>query len=323
MGEDAVPDIAGILPTRDRGRLLPRVMAGLWRQSLALERFEVVVVDDGSIDDTITVLEALGQGLPLRVFRQKASGFAAAKNLGVLAARAPILVFMDDENAPDPWLLETHLETHRRQPDPAVAVLGHTSLDPTIAALPLMRHVTEVGCQLFAYPQFRAGQVLDYTAFWGGRISCKRDLLLDHGLFDPDFAFGCEDIELGWRLRPHGLRVIYEPAARAVMFRAMNFHDFCNRAMQQGRSQWCFHSKHAAPEVQSYCEIDAGLSAWKREGARFEDIIARARALDRTACIRADCGVPLDSRFLALLDAAYWEAFFLCRSKGLAESSSR
>src|SRR5262245_36251712 len=109
MREGAVPEIAAILPTRDRGQLLPRVLAGLWRQSLAFERFEVIVVDDGSTDDTLAVLEALGRGLPLHVFRQKASGTAAARNLGVWAARAPILVFIDDDNAPDPWLLETHL----------------------------------------------------------------------------------------------------------------------------------------------------------------------------------------------------------------------
>src|SRR5262245_49386274 len=247
MREGAVPEIAAILPTRDGGHLLPRVLAGLWRQSLAFERFEVIVVDDGSTDDTLAVLETLGRGLPLHLFRQKASGIAAARNIGVWAARAPIIVFIDDDNAPDPWLLETHLEAHRRQPDPAVAVLGHTSLDRTIAALPLMRHVTEVGCQLFAFGQFQPEQVLDYTAFCGGRTSCKRDLLLDHGLFDPDFTFGCEDIELAWRLRPHGLRVIYEPTARTVMFRAMTFDELCNRAIQLGRSQWHFHSKHAAP----------------------------------------------------------------------------
>ena len=78
MHESAVPEIAAILPTRNRGQLLPRVLAGLWRQSLALERFEVIVVDDGSADDTIAVLEALGPGLPLRMLRQKASGIASA-----------------------------------------------------------------------------------------------------------------------------------------------------------------------------------------------------------------------------------------------------
>ena len=113
----------------------------------------------------------------------------------------------------------------------------------------------------------------------------------------------------------------YEPAARSVMFRAMTFNDFCDRALRQGRSQWRFHSKHAAPAVRSYCEIDTGLSVWKREGTRLEDTIARARGLDATASIYASNGVPLDGHFLSLLDAAYRKAFFLCRAKGLAEAS--
>jgi hypothetical protein len=105
------------------------------------------------------------------------------------------------------------------------------------------------------------------------------------------------------------------------MFRAMTFDEFCHRSMQQGRSQWHLHAKHAARKVRSYCEIDAGLSAWKRDGARFEEIVARARALDATASGNASCEVPLDGRLQAALDAAYREAFLVCRAKGVAEAS--
>ena len=79
--------------------------------------------------------------------------------------------------------------------------------------------------------------MLEYTAFWGGRSSCKRSLLVRHGLFHPDFRFGCEDIELGWRLARYGLRVIYTPCARSVMIRALTFDQFCARSYRQGRSQ--------------------------------------------------------------------------------------
>ncbi|MBR7518148.1 hypothetical protein KC217_20985, partial [Mycobacterium tuberculosis] len=89
-------------------------------------------------------------------------------------------------------------------PDLSVAVLGHTVLDVDVAKSPLMIHVTEVGGQLFSYKWIASGNVLGFREFWGGRSSCKRDFLLRHGVFNPVFRFGYEDIELGWRLHPHG-----------------------------------------------------------------------------------------------------------------------
>jgi hypothetical protein len=88
-----------------------------------------------------------------------------------------------------------HLAAHRENPDVATAALAHTSLDPETAKSPPMRHVTEVGGQLFSCKWLKRGKPLGYRAFWGGRGSCKRELLLTHGVFNPAFRFGCEDIE--------------------------------------------------------------------------------------------------------------------------------
>jgi len=71
-----------------------------------------------------------------------------------------------------------------------------------------MHFVTDVGQYLFAYQDLVDGQRLDHTYFWGGRSSCKRSLLR-HGLFNPTFRFGSEDIELGHRLSRHGLQVVF------------------------------------------------------------------------------------------------------------------
>ena len=63
-----------------------------------------------------------------------------------------------------------------------------------------MHYLTEVGKFLFDYTAISHGDVLDYTFFWGGRSSCKRMLLAQEGIFDQNFRFGSEDIELGYRL---------------------------------------------------------------------------------------------------------------------------
>ena len=51
---------------------------------------------------------------------------------------------------------------------------------------------------LFMYPPLKDGELLDNTYFWGGRSSCKKNFLVEHGNFNPVFKFGCEDIELGY-----------------------------------------------------------------------------------------------------------------------------
>src|SRR6185503_16443738 len=97
-----------------------------------------------------------------------------------------------------------------------------------------------------------AGQELDYTYFWGGRTSCKRAFLLEHGLFRPEFTFGSEDIELAYRLSEHGLRVIYWPRAAQRMIRPVTYEDFCRRCERQGISQWMFSRMHVGSEIQEY-----------------------------------------------------------------------
>lgn len=315
-------EISALLTTHNRAHLLPRVLEGLVRQSLDASRFEVLAIDDGSSDSTPQVLADWQDRLPLRVVRQNPAGLAAAKNLGVFMARGPILIFLDDDDVAEPDLLVAHLAAHIAAPDPAVAVLGHTTLAPEIAKLPVMRHVTEVGCQLFSCGWMQPGQVLDHTAFWGGRSSCKRSLLVRHGVFHPDFRFGCEDIELGWRLARHGLRVVYEPRARSVMIRALTFDQFCMRSWRQGRSQHRFARLHDEPKVRAYCEIDAAEEAWARKRMDYAAHLRWTRKLERLAIAREAAGLPVHPLLQRALDDAYREAFFLSRAKGIADAAA-
>ena len=90
-----------MLPTHNRRERLARVLAGLDRQSIARESFEVVVVDDGSTDGTPEWLAANAtRQYGLRVVRQENGGPARARNAGIAAAQAPLILFLDDDVEP-------------------------------------------------------------------------------------------------------------------------------------------------------------------------------------------------------------------------------
>ncbi len=156
------PTLSVVLCTYNRAELLRRTLDSLCRQSLDKALFEVVVIDDGSKDDTRQVVLAYESLLPLRYSHQRNAGLGSARNHGVFLSRGDILLFLDDDDIADTRVLEEHLSAHRYFPDDRYGVLGYTGLDPAIADDPLMHYVTRVGCFLFSYPSIKDGDVRDF-----------------------------------------------------------------------------------------------------------------------------------------------------------------
>jgi GT2 family glycosyltransferase len=120
------PLVSVVVASRDRAALLERLLGALEKQTLGTERFEVVVVDDGSADGTRQVLERMrGEAsFELLVLHHPLSqGPAAARNRGWRAARAPVVAFTDDDCVPDPAWLESGLRAMGADP---VIVVGRT-----------------------------------------------------------------------------------------------------------------------------------------------------------------------------------------------------
>lgn len=119
MKEEQHPAISVVAPTYRRPRLLAELLESLVAQTLPSERFEVIIVDDGSGDETLDVLaqwRAKGV-LQLRFESQENSGPAAARNRGFRMARAPLVAFIDDDCAAEPGWLEAHLAFMRTHPE--------------------------------------------------------------------------------------------------------------------------------------------------------------------------------------------------------------
>ncbi len=313
------PLISAVICTYNRAPLLRQALGALCAQTIGLDHFEVIVVDDGSTDDTREVAERFSGVLHLRYAYQANSGLASGKNHGLFLSRAPIVAFLDDDDVLDPRCLEEHHKTHERFAQPSYAVLGYTGLAEEPARSPLMRYVTDVGCQLFSYPHITHESILDFSYFWGGRSSCKRAFLLEYGVFNPVFRFGAEDIELGFRLEKVGLRVVYNAAAISSMVRTLTFEDFCRRCRLQGQSNWVFSQLHPEPAVHAWSQILHTEIEWAQIAPRFDDLMKTAGDLDRFAQARARMDLPIDPVTTELLHQFYGAAFRANRIRGTVE----
>jgi len=311
------PAISVVIPTRDRAELLRASLRSLVDQDLGPDDFEVVVVDDGSTDHTAEVCASVAGEIRLVTHRIDPSGISAAKNLGIFLAAAPIVLFFDDDDVAAPDLLSQHLRCHRANPERTVAVLGHTTWAPHLHVTELMYWATEVGKMLFDYTCVTDGQVLDHTFFWGGRASCKRMLLASEGIFDPELRFGCEDIELGYRLSRHGFKVVYNAAARSFMNRSITFDEFSRRCERQGRSQHHFGGVlHGSdPSVRRYCAVDGAVEQWAEAAPH---LAAQTRRVAELEILVATEGHPMRGAWRAELFGLYTDVFQALRLRGVA-----
>ena len=207
------PDISVIIPTYNRCAVLASCLAALRRQSLAKDRFEVVVVDDGSTDGTERLCQGLTMSYPLVYLRQTNAGAGAARKLGSQVAKGEYLLLFNDDTMATPDLLAEHLRAQREHAQEKCSVLGRFCY-PREAC---KRALTSFFAQRpFLFPQLimTAGFYRESHYFIACNLSIQREAVLRVGSFDPQFRVA-EDTELGARLEQQGYRVLYHPDALA------------------------------------------------------------------------------------------------------------
>jgi glycosyltransferase involved in cell wall biosynthesis len=312
---DTAPRISVLIATHDRPELLRACLASFAEQTLERSAFEVVLIDDGSRDPVVPALvDEMADRMQIVGLRIRHAGRAAAKNLAVMLARAPVVLFFDDDDRAAADYLERHLAGHDARPEEAVAVLGHTDWAPELSRTPLMHYVTDVDRMLFAYERLRDGQVLDWHGFWEGRVSCKRSLLLLRGLHDQRLDYSI-DVELAWRLRGTGLRVVYDARAVSLMARPIDLDAFGERSEAKGRAHATVAALHPGTEIANRLVPARTVELWREKKQQaIEPLRRRIAALEGSAA--ADDGA------LSELHSAYRELFRVLHAKGVATAAA-
>jgi glycosyltransferase involved in cell wall biosynthesis len=221
------PSISVVIPTFNRARQLARALDGLGRQTVAAGTFDVIVVDDGSVDSTPDVL-ARPTNFPLIALRQPNRGPAAARNAGIAAARGEIILFIDDDVIPAANLIELHLHAH--------AELGSVVIGRMVPPAGRQPFWAEWEMRMLErqYAQMVAG-IFEPTPrqFYTANASVRRDDLERAGLFDAEYR-RAEDVELAYRLEELGLRFVFESGAQVLHDTPRTFAGWIMMAQQYG-----------------------------------------------------------------------------------------
>ena len=250
-----------VIPTFRRPETLFPVLDALAAQAEP-PPFEVVVVDDGSGDETPARLAAFRPPYPFRFFSQPNGGPASARNRGVREATGDVVLFLGDDTVPEPPLLAVHSRAHsERRPYP-IAVLGYTTWPQELAVSPFLHHINEYGLQ-FGYGLIRDPEQVPFNFFYTSNVSLPRRLLLEAGLFDTSFPHAAwEDIEVAYRLMQQGMRMLYRPAAVARHHHDITFASFRRRQEKAGEAAAIFYRKH--PELGEFLAVPQALRMSKR-----------------------------------------------------------
>ncbi len=283
------------LCTYNRAALLERVLEACFDQTIRDDSYEVVLVDDGSSDETPSVIERARLHAPcaFTVVSQENRGLAGARNAGIARATGERIVFIDDDVLVLPNFVAEHLRSHAASPEAivrggAIEVESLDDLPPPVWS------------------------IKNYSGnyFWTTNVSAPLATIRAIGGFDESFSeYGWEDIDVGLRLRARGVKAVFNPRALVYHFkpplRASSIEGLVAQARAKARTAVALARLH--PHWRAY--LATGINPPQR---RFAAWRRRLGLADRIRGRLANLGerelTPREARLArSLANEAYFE----------------
>ncbi|MFN4220205.1 MAG: glycosyltransferase [bacterium] len=191
------------ISTFNRSIILKEVLLSLDNQTIDKNLYEVLVINDGSTDDTKEMVENLSTKVSynLRLINQENLGLPIARNQGIKNTDCEIILFIDDDVLADKNLILEHYKIHKQIDK--VVVRGWVN------------HISQL-----KIPEKPVFKIADFSTsfFWTSNVSIRREYLIKAGMFYEKFdKYGWEDIEMGYKLRKIGMKLL-------INNRAIGYH---------------------------------------------------------------------------------------------------
>lgn len=246
--EEPTPALSIILCTRNRSASLRSALESLVAQDSPGGDWEIVVVDNGSTDDTREVVRSFASRAAVRYVFEAVPGLGRARNCGIAVARGSVLAFTDDDVIVNrDWAARI---CSRFACDAGIsAVFGHTSGDPGVESMFSMR--------TRAYPCYLEGKENVWESSPGNNMAYRRGVVERIGLFDPSLGAGAkyqtaDDADFSYRLFKAGLKAYYDPEAKVLHRPDIS----------------------ARPRETEVLRADTGIAAWYGKHAAHGDLFA-------------------------------------------------
>ncbi|HZZ65716.1 MAG TPA: glycosyltransferase [Candidatus Baltobacteraceae bacterium] len=211
------------LCTFNRASLLERVLDACFEQTIGPDQYEVVLVNDGSTDDTGTVIERARSKATcsFTVITQENSGLARARNAGIAAASGERIMFIDDDVLVLPNFVAEHLRSHAQHP---LAVVRGGAIN--------VEDLDDLPPPVWSFKDYSG------NFFWTTNVSVPLKTIRAVGGFNADFAeYGWEDIDVGLRLRFGGVRAVFNKRALVYHYKPRPRLAGVENVLRQARAQ--------------------------------------------------------------------------------------
>jgi GT2 family glycosyltransferase len=238
----ALQRLSVIIPNFNRADALRETLHSLDHQTLEPDSFEVLVVDDGSTDGSISLLKGLGDevAFPLRLITQKNLGPGAARNRGAEEASSDLLLFWDSDMVAAATTLEIHRDLHLQNRSALASGARRAWAPATTSLFDEILKADQVG-------QDHMGEAPSFWEALSSNLSIHRLDFCNLGGFDENlWAF--EDTDLAYRALQAGLALLFSREAIGYHNHPLTLDQACLHQRSYQRYAAAFLAKH--PELQ-------------------------------------------------------------------------